>query len=81
MKDWIPVINTPVVAYATSKETIVKYSGHVVDLHYEYPECLRSIQSEVEKRLGQKFNHVMLNRYADGNEYIGRHRDTKVNKV
>lgn len=77
----ISVINPPVIAYAASKETIVKYSGHVVDLHHEYPECLRSIQSEVEKRLGQKFNHVMLNRYADGNEYIGRHRDTKANRV
>lgn len=27
------------------------------------------------------FNHVMLNRYEDGNIYIGRHRDSKDNKA
>lgn len=27
------------------------------------------------------FNHVMLNRYEDGSVYIGKHSDTKENKV
>ena len=43
------------------------------------------IDSRIETREGedmrQSFNHVMLNRYANGNEYIGKHRDTKENKV
>lgn len=30
---------------------------------------------------GGAFDHVMLNRYASGQVYIGRHRDTKENKV
>ena len=29
----------------------------------------------------ETFNHVMLNQYADGNEYIGKHRDNEENKV
>ena len=35
--------------------------------------------SKADKRMS--FNHVMLNRYASGGEYIGRHRDNKENKV
>ena len=43
------------------------------------------IDSHIETREGedmrQSFNHVMLNRYASGQEYIGKHRDTQENKV
>jgi len=60
---------------------IVKYSGHVVNLHHDYPLMLSTIQAKVEAFLGHRFNHVMLNRYANGQEYIGKHRDTKENKV
>jgi hypothetical protein len=34
-----------------------------------------------DAELGHAFNHVMLNRYASGEEYIGKHRDNKENKV
>lgn len=60
---------------------VVRYSGHTVDLHFDYPPILQSIQSAVEKKLGEKFNLVMLNQYQDGKEYIGKHRDTKENRV
>lgn len=60
---------------------IVKYSGHTVNLHHEYPPLLTMIQKKVEAKLGEVFNHVMLNRYDNGKEYIGKHRDTKENKV
>lgn len=49
-------------------------------MKYEYPPLLSSIQDEVEKRLGVKFNHVMLNLYEDGSVYIGNHRDSPENK-
>lgn len=44
----------------------VKYSGHDVKLHHEYPETLRAIQDLVEEHTGVSFNHVMLNLYEDG---------------
>lgn len=36
---------------------------------------------EDERNGAETFNHVMLNRYADGGEYIGKHKDNKENKV
>ena len=68
-------------AYGQDESLLVKYSGHTVTVHHSYPALLQRIQSIVEERLGEAFNHVMLNRYASGNEYIGKHRDTKENKV
>lgn len=68
-------------AYASEKDLIVKYSGHTVQLHHEYPPLLLEIQKQVEEFLGETFNHVMLNLYESGQEYIGKHRDTKENKV
>ena len=59
----------------------MKYSGHVVDMHHDYPSLLSEIQDKVEGFLGEAFNHVMLNKYESGQEYIGKHRDTKENKV
>ncbi|KAG8776519.1 hypothetical protein FRC12_000863 [Ceratobasidium sp. 428] len=70
-----------IAAYATSPSLTVKYSGHPVQLHIKYPPTLRKIQDMVESELGVTFNHVMLNRYEDGSVYIGKHSDTKENKV
>ncbi|QRV72286.1 2OG-Fe(II) oxygenase family protein [Ceratobasidium sp. AG-Ba] len=70
-----------IAAYATSPSLTVKYSGHPVELHTTYPPTLRRIQDMVESELGVTFNHVMLNRYEDGNVYIGKHSDNKENKV
>ncbi|KAF8577193.1 hypothetical protein K439DRAFT_1418431 [Ramaria rubella] len=68
-------------AYAAAESVKAKYSGHQVDMNYGYPEIITEILGKVEEKLGVKFNNVMLNRYADGTEYIGRHRDTKQNNV
>ncbi|GAA6016661.1 hypothetical protein JCM10207_000139 [Rhodosporidiobolus poonsookiae] len=70
-----------IAAFATDPALTVKYSGHPVDMSYEYPPQLRTIQDKVEERLGVTFNHVMLNRYDDGSVYIGAHRDNKENRV
>ena len=65
----------------SSEDMEIRYSGHTVDIHTTYPPVIRMIQDKVEEVLGEKFNHVMLNRYQSGEEYIGRHRDTKQNRV
>lgn len=49
-------------------------------MYYEYPPVLRHIQDDVERKLGVKFNHVMLNLYEDGQIYIGNHRDNLENR-
>ncbi|KAL5637238.1 hypothetical protein ACGC1H_001028 [Rhizoctonia solani] len=70
-----------IAAYATDPDMTVKYSGHPVILHTDYPRALRAIQDQVEEQLDVTFNHVMLNKYEDGSVYIGKHSDTKENKV
>ncbi|KAF9526333.1 hypothetical protein CPB83DRAFT_857932 [Crepidotus variabilis] len=70
-----------IAAYSTDPKLTLKYSGQTVDMKYEYPLLLRTIQDEVEEYLGVKFNHVMLNLYEDGTVYIGNHRDNPENKV
>ena len=58
-------------AFATDPELVVKYSGQIVDMQYEYPEALKAIQEEIERRLDVQFNHCMLNWYEDGGDYLG----------
>lgn len=36
---------------------------------------IRNIKVKVEKFTGEKFNFVLINRYANGDDYIGAHRD------
>ncbi len=36
---------------------------------------IKNIKFKVEKTTGKKFNFVLINRYADGDDYIGAHRD------
>jgi len=71
----------PFYSYSNDMEMKIRYSGHTVQIHNSYPDVLRIIQERIEKFLGETFNHIMLNRYQSGEEYIGRHRDTKQNKV
>ncbi|BGP28132.1 alpha-ketoglutarate-dependent dioxygenase alkB-like protein [Rhodotorula toruloides] len=68
-------------AFSADPELEVKYSGHPVDMHLEYPPLLRKIQDMVETKLGVKFNHAFLNLYEDGKIYIGSHRDNRENRV
>ncbi|KAF5379847.1 hypothetical protein D9615_005823 [Tricholomella constricta] len=69
-----------IAAYATEPTLTLKYSGQMVDMKYEYPSLLRSIQDKVEGKLGVTFNHVLLNLYEDGTVYIGNHRDNLENR-
>lgn len=42
----------------------MKYSGTEVDVHSPYPAVVQEICKLVEAKLGETFNHVMLNRYV-----------------
>ncbi|KAM0787140.1 hypothetical protein ACM66B_006391 [Microbotryomycetes sp. NB124-2] len=70
-----------IAAFATDPALVVKYSGQIVNMQYDYPPVLRQIQNELEQRLGVRFNHCMANWYEDGRVYIGNHRDNKENRV
>ncbi|BGP35954.1 hypothetical protein JCM10296v2_007806 [Rhodotorula toruloides] len=70
-----------IAAFSTDPDLEVKYSGHPVDMHHDYPPLLRKIQDMVEEKLGVKFNHAFLNLYEDGKIYIGNHRDNRENRV
>jgi alkylated DNA repair dioxygenase AlkB len=70
-----------IAAYATDPNLIHKYSGTIVDMHTDYPAVITAIQSLVESALSVQFNHVMLNRYASGDVYIGLHSDNLENRI
>ncbi|ORY47095.1 hypothetical protein BCR35DRAFT_322888 [Leucosporidium creatinivorum] len=70
-----------IAAYSTDPNLSVRYSGTQVQMHYDYPPLLTEIQELVERELGTRFNHCMMNLYEDGNVYIGAHRDNKENRV
>ena len=38
-------------------------------------KCLKQIRDKVSKRFNCEFNFVLINKYADGNSYIGPHYD------
>lgn len=42
----------------------LKYSGAEIDVHVPFPPVVVRICEKVEEKLGEKFNHVLLNRYV-----------------
>jgi len=85
-----------IAAYSTTPDLTVKYSGQIVQMHYPYPGLVRDIQRLLERTLGfvpeggdedkesdrlVAFNHVLLNKYENGDVYIGQHSDSRENKV
>ena len=40
-----------------------------------WPESLESLRARIERTAGQKFNFLLLNRYKNGQDYMGWHRD------
>ena len=60
--------------------TYYNFSGIKVDaISWDNDEIiskvLKKIKDKVELFTGKKFNFVLINRYADGNDYIGFHKD------
>lgn len=60
-----------IAAYSTVPDATLKYSGSEIMMNHPFPPVLETIRIRLEEELGVKFNHVMLNRYEDGNIYIG----------
>lgn len=42
----------------------LKYSGAEIDVHVPFPPVVERICEKVEEKIGEKFNHVLLNRYV-----------------
>ena len=42
-----------------------------------WPESLESLRARIERTAGQKFNFLLLNRYKNGQDYMGWHRDDR----
>lgn len=52
-----------IAAYATHPMEL-KYSGAEIDVHVPFPPVVERVCEKVEEKLGEKFNHVLLNRYV-----------------
>lgn len=50
------------------------YSGQTLEAR-EFPHPIKEIQIQLEKRIGHSFNHVLLNRYRNGEDSMGWHSD------
>lgn len=50
------------------------FSGSTVRAHPWTPQIL-SVRERVEAAVGASFNFVLVNRYRDGSDHIGEHRD------
>lgn len=48
----------------------LKYSGAEIDVHVPFPPVVKRICEKVEERLGERFNHVLLNRYVFSRLYL-----------
>ena len=53
-----------------------KYSGQTLPPQ-EMPDFLRALMDEVSEAVGVSFNHVLLNRYRDGQDNMGMHADNE----
>lgn len=61
---------------AWAGELPYRYSGRVLEPR-SVPEGLERVWARVEAACGQRFNHVVVNRYADGSEHLARHADNE----
>ncbi len=65
------------VAWCGDPGTCYTYSGH--DHRCDgWPQHLCEVRSNVERFVGCTFNFLLMNRYDDGNEYMGWHRDDEL---
>lgn len=65
--------------------TYYEFAGNKVDARYwSDDECgllLEELRNDIELYTGKKFNFVLVNKYKDGNSYIGYHHDDERNLV
>lgn len=68
------VLSPRLVAFYGEPDIHYRYSGKLY-IAKPWTEQLMAIHDELNKHLNNMFNAVLLNRYADGKDYIGWHSD------
>lgn len=66
------VVQPRLVAWAG--ELPYRYSGQTLD-PLPRPGCLHTVWQRVEQQARAQFNHVLINRYRDGQDHMGWHAD------
>ena len=66
------VVQPRLVAWAG--ELPYRYSGQTLELRPR-PACLCDVWRQVEQQAHARFNHVLINRYRDGQDHMGWHAD------
>jgi len=61
---------------AWAGELPYRYSGQTLEPR-EWPGAVRAILARVNDAAGAAFNHVLINRYRDGNDSMGYHADAE----
>lgn len=61
---------------AWAGELPYRYSGQTLEPR-PWPDTVRSVLSRVNARSTAEFNHVLLNRYRDGQDSMGYHADAE----
>lgn len=69
-----PVLQPRLVAWAGERP--YRYSGRTLPPR-PLSEALASIRARVEAHAGQRFDHVLVNRYRDGKDSMGWHADAE----
>ncbi|TIB00875.1 hypothetical protein E3P81_03297 [Wallemia ichthyophaga] len=71
-----------VAVFAIERERAqMKYSNHDAKVDYPFPAVINRIAKRLREVCGVDFTHCMVNYYADGDTYIGKHSDNLNNQV
>ena len=54
---------------------LYRYGGGYIPKIKEWTNTLRNIRDKVNEKTGQYCNHAVINRYINGSDHIGLHRD------
>lgn len=58
-----------------------EFSGTKIPTIQKVPECLINLRDQIYNEFGIKYNFCLVNKYNDGNNYIGYHYDSEKNLV
>ena len=73
-------VKTPRLLWAMRNETFDVPSSYNVTGNSIYSELVNKLKEKVEKRTKHVMNYAQLNYYRDGQDYIGWHSDSEVEK-
>jgi alkylated DNA repair dioxygenase AlkB len=73
-------VKTPRLLWAMRNETFDVPSSYNVTGNSIYSELVNKLKEKVEKRTKHIMNYAQLNYYRDGQDYIGWHSDSEVEK-